>query len=186
MGGVLAGRAITERPDLFAAANVAVGIVNPVRILAAENGANQKTELGDPETEVGFKSIYEMDPYHHVQAGTKYPAVIFTVGLNDRRVAPWMTAKVAARMQATTASGKPVLCASRATRATASARRAIRPMRRAPTSGPSSSPLAAIRSSKRGEEGAVLLPRQLRIHRVPWSAPGPPRSHAGRWRSSAA
>ena len=109
MGGILIGRAITDRPDLFAAANVQVGIVNPVRILAAENGANQKAELGDPETEAGFKSIYAMDPYQHVKAGTAYPATIFTVGLNDRRVAPWMTAKMAARMQTATTSGKPVL-----------------------------------------------------------------------------
>jgi prolyl oligopeptidase len=109
MGGVLIGRAITDRPDLFAAANIAVGIVNPLRILAAENGANQKTELGDPETEAGYKSLYAMDPYLHVKDGTAYPAVLFTVGLNDKRVAPWMTAKMAARMQAATTSGKPVL-----------------------------------------------------------------------------
>jgi prolyl oligopeptidase len=109
MGGVLIGRAITERPDLFVAANVAVGIVNPVRILAAENGANQKVELGDPETEAGLKAIHEMDAYHHVVPGAAYPAVIFTVGLNDRRVAPWMTGKMAARMQIATSSGRPVL-----------------------------------------------------------------------------
>jgi prolyl oligopeptidase len=109
MGGVLVGRSITERPDLFAAAHIAVGIVNPLRILAAENGANQKTELGDPETEAGFRAIYDMDPYQHVKPGTAYPAVLFTVGLNDRRVAPWMTAKMAARLQAATTSGKPVL-----------------------------------------------------------------------------
>ena len=65
--------------------------------------------LGDPETEAGFKSIYEMDPYQHVKPGTAYPAVLFTVGLNDRRVAPWMTAKMAARLQSASTSGKPVL-----------------------------------------------------------------------------
>jgi prolyl oligopeptidase len=50
-----------------------------------------------------------MDAYHHVVPQTAYPAVIFTVGLNDRRVAPWMTAKMAASMQAATRSGRPVL-----------------------------------------------------------------------------
>jgi len=109
MGGVLVGRTITERPDLFAGAHISVGMTNPLRILAAENGANQKLELGDPETEAGFKAIYEMDPYQHVKPGTGYPAVLFTIGLNDRRVAPWMTAKMAARLQAATTSGKPVL-----------------------------------------------------------------------------
>ncbi|MGE5185418.1 MAG: prolyl oligopeptidase family serine peptidase [Acidobacteriota bacterium] len=109
MGGILVGRAITERPDLFAAANIAVGFVDPLRLLAAENGANQKLELGDPETEAGYKALYEMDPYQHVKPGTAYPAVIFTVGLNDHRVAPWMTAKMAARLLASTTSGKPIL-----------------------------------------------------------------------------
>jgi prolyl oligopeptidase len=109
MGGILIGRAITERPDLFAAANAAVGFMNPLRMLAAENGANQKIEIGDPDTEAGFRSIYVMDPYQHVKPGTAYPAVIFTVGLNDRRVAPWMTAKMAAAMQAATTSGKPIV-----------------------------------------------------------------------------
>jgi prolyl oligopeptidase len=108
MGGVLIGRAITERPDLFAAANIAVGIVNPLRILFAENGANQKSELGDPETSDGFKSILAMDSYQHVEKAA-YPAVLFTIGLNDKRVAPWMTAKMAAKMMVSSTSKKPVL-----------------------------------------------------------------------------
>ncbi len=108
MGGLLIGRVITERPDLFAAANIAVGEVNPLRILAAENGANQKSELGDPATEAGYKSLFEMDPYHHVKPSTAYPAVLFTVGLNDHRVAPWMTGKMAARMRAATTSPRPI------------------------------------------------------------------------------
>ncbi|HTL32122.1 MAG TPA: prolyl oligopeptidase family serine peptidase [Kofleriaceae bacterium] len=108
MGGVLVGRAITERPDLFAAAQLAVGIVNPLRILAAENGANQKGELGDPATEAGYRSILEMDPYAHVKAHTAYPAVLFTIGLNDHRVAPWMTTKMAARLLTSTTSKRPI------------------------------------------------------------------------------
>ncbi|HTJ40491.1 MAG TPA: prolyl oligopeptidase family serine peptidase [Kofleriaceae bacterium] len=109
MGGILIGRAVTDRPDLFAAANIAVGECNPIRLLAAENGANQKFELGDPETEAGFRSILAMDPYQHVAPGTAYPAVIFTIGLNDKRVAPWMTSKMAAKMLASTTSAAPVL-----------------------------------------------------------------------------
>jgi prolyl oligopeptidase len=109
MGGVIVGRAMTERPDLFAAVHIGVGILNPLRILAADNGANQISELGDPATEAGYKSILEMDPYTHVKPATAYPAVIFTIGLNDKRVAPWMTGKMAARMLAATTSKKPIL-----------------------------------------------------------------------------
>jgi prolyl oligopeptidase len=109
MGGVMIGRAITERPDLFAAAQLSVAILNPLRILVAENGANQKGELGDPATEAGYRAIYAMDPYQHVKPNTAYPAVIFTIGLNDHRVAPWMTSKMAARMRAASTSNRPIV-----------------------------------------------------------------------------
>jgi prolyl oligopeptidase len=108
MGGLLIGRVITDRPDLYTAANVAVGFVNPTRLMSAENGANQKAELGDPATEAGYRALHAMDPYLHV-ARTAYPAVIFTVGLHDHRVAPWMTAKMAARMLASNTSARPIL-----------------------------------------------------------------------------
>jgi prolyl oligopeptidase len=109
MGGLLVARTLTERPDLVAAVNVDVGFVNPLRMLNATNGADQKPEIGDPATEAGYRSILEMDPYLHVKPGTPYPAVIFTVGLNDRRVAPWMTGKMAARLLAATTSKRPIL-----------------------------------------------------------------------------
>ena len=108
MGGILIGRAITERPDLFAAAHIGVGFVNPLRLMNAENGPNQIAELGDPASEAGYRALFAMDPYLHVTRAP-YPAVIFTVGLHDHRVVPWMTAKMAARMIDSTTSGKPVL-----------------------------------------------------------------------------
>ena len=109
MGGVLVGRALTARPDLFAAVDLGHGIVNPLRILEAENGANQKAELGDPATAEGYRSILEMDPYSHVAPHAAYPAVLFEVGANDHRVAPWMSGKMAARLLAATTSGRPIL-----------------------------------------------------------------------------
>jgi len=50
-----------------------------------------------------------MSAYVHVRDGTNYPAVLLQTGANDPRVAPWEVAKMAARLQAATASGKPVL-----------------------------------------------------------------------------
>jgi prolyl oligopeptidase len=50
-----------------------------------------------------------MSAYHHVQDGSRYPAVLLQVGRNDPRVEPWQSAKMAARLQAATTSGKPVL-----------------------------------------------------------------------------
>lgn len=109
MGGVLVGGAITERPDVFAAAVVEVGILNPVRVLEGVNGANQISEVGDPATEEGYRAMAAMDPYHHVRPGTPYPAVLLQVGLNDGRVSAWHSGKFAARLQAATTSGRPVL-----------------------------------------------------------------------------
>ena len=50
-----------------------------------------------------------MSSYHHVKDRTPYPAVLLTVGMNDPRVDPWESAKMTARLQAATSSGKPVL-----------------------------------------------------------------------------
>jgi prolyl oligopeptidase len=50
-----------------------------------------------------------MSPYHHVRDGTRYPAVMLTTGFNDPRVISWEPGKLAARLQAATASGKPIL-----------------------------------------------------------------------------
>jgi prolyl oligopeptidase len=108
-GGILVGRAITERPDLFGAAIIQVGCLDMLRIETTPNGVPNIPEFGSVKTGDGFKELSEMSSYTHVQAGTNYPAVILTTGINDPRVEPWQSAKMAARLQAATASGKPVL-----------------------------------------------------------------------------
>lgn len=50
-----------------------------------------------------------MSAYHHVREGAAYPAVLLTTGINDPRVEPRLHAKMAARLQAATSSGRPVL-----------------------------------------------------------------------------
>jgi prolyl oligopeptidase len=108
MGGVLVGGAITRRPEDFAGAAIQSGELNPSRLLAAKNGANQFAEVGDPRTEAGLKSVAAMDPYQRLKPGTRYPAVLLVVGINDNRVAPWNSGKFGARLLAASASGKPV------------------------------------------------------------------------------
>ncbi len=66
-------------------------------------------EFGSVTTEEGFKALYATDAYQHVKDGTAYPAVLLTTGTSDPRVAPWQAAKMTARLQAATSSGKPVL-----------------------------------------------------------------------------
>src|SRR5204862_7102323 len=61
-----------------------------------------------------FKALYAYSPYHHVKEGTKYPAVLLTTGENDGRVNPAQSRKMTARLQAATASDRPILFRSTA------------------------------------------------------------------------
>jgi prolyl oligopeptidase len=108
-GGVTIGNAIVQHPELFAAALDIVGDTNPVRDEFAEGGPANIPEFGSITDPIGFKALYATDPYEHVKDGVAYPAVLAITGANDPRVAPWIVAKFAARLQAATASGKPVL-----------------------------------------------------------------------------
>ena len=108
-GGILIGNSIAERPDLFGAAVDAVGVNDAVRAETTSNGVPNIPEFGSTKTEEGFKALLEMDAYLKIKDGAKYPAVLLVTGINDPRVEPWMSAKMAARLQTATTSGKPVL-----------------------------------------------------------------------------
>ena len=108
-GGILIGNSIVERPSLFGAAIDAVGLNNTLRAETTSNGVPNIPEFGSTTTAEGFKALLAMDAYSKVKKGEKYPAVMLTTGINDPRVEPWMSAKMAARLQAASASGKPVL-----------------------------------------------------------------------------
>ncbi|MGB6870338.1 MAG: prolyl oligopeptidase family serine peptidase [Acidobacteriaceae bacterium] len=108
-GGITIGRTITERPDLYAAALIRVGVSNALRSEDTPNGPPNIPEFGTVKTQYGFEDLYQMDAYHHVRDGVKYPAILLTTGWNDPRVASWEPGKMTARLQAATGSGKPVL-----------------------------------------------------------------------------
>lgn len=108
-GGITIGGAITQRPDLFAAALIRVGDSDSMRSELMASGPANIPEFGTVKEPNGFKALYAMDAYQHVKAETAYPAILLTTGVNDPRVAPWQAAKMTARLQASTNSGKPVL-----------------------------------------------------------------------------
>jgi prolyl oligopeptidase len=108
-GGILAGRAITERPDLFAAATPVVGMMDMVRFETTGIGQGNVTEFGTVKNEDEFRALLAMSSYHAVRDGVAYPAVMAVVGSNDIRVDVWQSTKFSARMAAATSSGKPVL-----------------------------------------------------------------------------
>ncbi len=108
-GGILIGRAVTERPDLYAVAIPEVGLTNALRTETTANGPNQIPEIGTLKNEEDTKHLIEMDAQSKVKKGVKYPATIIRVGMNDSRVVPWMPGKFSAILQNNSASGKPVL-----------------------------------------------------------------------------
>jgi prolyl oligopeptidase len=108
-GGITVGRAMTERPDLFAAVVDGVGWSNPLRYVAEQNGYGEEPEWGAISELAGYRALKSIDSYQAVRDGTRYPAVLLTTGVTDPRVAPFQVAKMAARLQAATNSGKPIL-----------------------------------------------------------------------------
>jgi prolyl oligopeptidase len=108
-GGILVGRAMTERPDLFAVAIPEVGCLNAVRMEEEPSGPNNIPEFGTVKDSVEFKALLEMDSYHHIKQGEKFPAALITAGMNDPRVIAWQPGKFAARLQAANKSDKPIL-----------------------------------------------------------------------------
>ena len=111
-GGIFVGRAITERPDLFAAAVPSVPVLDTVRSELRANGVANVPEYGTVKKEDEFRGLLAMSSYHALIDGTRYPAVMLTHGVNDIRVDVWQSAKFAARLAATGAGvegAKPVL-----------------------------------------------------------------------------
>jgi len=108
-GGITVGRALTERPELFAAVIDGVGWSNPLRYVAEQNGYGEEPEWGAISKAAGYRALKSIDSYQAVKDGTPYPAVLLTTGVTDPRVAPFHVAKMTARLQAASSSGKPIL-----------------------------------------------------------------------------
>lgn len=108
-GGIPSAGAMVRRPDLFAAVVLRVAVLDMLRFEFSPNGPANIPEFGSVATRAGFEALRAMSAYHHVKDGIAYPAVLLTTGMNDPRVDPWQAAKMAARLQAASTGGKPVL-----------------------------------------------------------------------------
>ncbi|HZR18083.1 MAG TPA: prolyl oligopeptidase family serine peptidase [Verrucomicrobiae bacterium] len=113
-GGLLMGAFLTQRPDLARAVVSRVGIYDMLRIELDPNGQFNVTEFGTVKNPDQFRALYAYSPYHRVRNGVKYPAVLFATGDNDGRVNPAQSRKMTARLQAATASDRPILFRSTA------------------------------------------------------------------------
>ncbi len=108
-GGLLMGAMITQHPALMRAVVSSVGIYDMLRVELAPNGAFNVTEFGTVKDPEQFKALFAYSPYHHVEDGTKYPAVLMLTGANDGRVAPYHSRKMTARLQEANKSANPIL-----------------------------------------------------------------------------
>jgi prolyl oligopeptidase len=108
-GGLLMGVALTQHPELFRAVVSHVGIYDMLRVELSPNGAFNVTEFGTVKNAEQFKALLAYSPLHNVKDGTAYPAVLLLTGVNDGRVDPSNSYKMAARLQAATSSDRPIL-----------------------------------------------------------------------------
>jgi prolyl oligopeptidase len=108
-GGLLVGAAMTQRPDLFRAVICWHPLLDMLRYHKFMEAQFWVSEYGSSEDSTQFKYLYAYSPYQHVTPGTKYPAVLFMTGDADTRVDPLHARKMAALMQASTGSDRPIL-----------------------------------------------------------------------------
>jgi prolyl oligopeptidase len=108
-GGLLVGAALTQRPDLFGAVLCGAPLLDMLRYQKFKVGAFWTTEYGSADDPKQFEYLYRYSPYHRVQKGVKYPAVMFVTGDSDTRVDPLHARKMAALLQASTRSENPIL-----------------------------------------------------------------------------
>jgi len=107
-GGLLMGALITQRPDLFRVSLCGVPLLDMVRYQLFGSGKTWISEYGSADDAAQFQALYAYSPYHHVKAGTKYPAVLIASADSDDRVDPMHARKFAALLQAASTGG-PVL-----------------------------------------------------------------------------
>jgi len=108
-GGLLMGAVLSQRPDLAPAVVADVGVFDSLISEHEPNGQFNITEFGTVKDPEQFRALLAYSPYHHVREGTPYPAVLLSTGENDRRVNPMHSRKMAARLQAASSSGEPIL-----------------------------------------------------------------------------
>jgi prolyl oligopeptidase len=108
-GGLLVGAAITQRPDLFAAALPQVGVMDMLRFHRFTIGWAWKSDYGSSETKDGFDTLIAYSPLHNIEPGVHYPATLVTTGDHDDRVVPAHSHKFTATLQAAQGGNAPIL-----------------------------------------------------------------------------
>ncbi|MFR9497372.1 MAG: prolyl oligopeptidase family serine peptidase [Rikenellaceae bacterium] len=108
-GGLLVGACQVQRPELFAVALPAVGVLDMLRYHKFTIGWGWAVEYGSSDYEDQFEYIYKYSPLHNIKDGVNYPATLVTTGDHDDRVVPAHSFKFAAQMQHSDGGENPIL-----------------------------------------------------------------------------
>jgi prolyl oligopeptidase len=108
-GGLLVGAVVNQRPDLFAAALPAVGVMDMLRFDRWTAGRYWVDDYGYPDREADFRTLWSYSPYHNIRSGADYPAVLVTTADTDDRVVPGHSFKYTTALQAANPGPKPKL-----------------------------------------------------------------------------
>ena len=108
-GGLLVGAVVNQRPDLFAAANPQVGVMDMLRFDRFTAGRYWVDDYGHPDREADFRVLRSYSPLHNIAAGKAYPAILVTTADTDDRVVPGHSFKYTAALQAAQIGSKPHL-----------------------------------------------------------------------------
>jgi prolyl oligopeptidase len=108
-GGLLVGAAMTQRPDLFAAAVPAVGVMDMLRFHKFTIGWAWVAEFGSADDPEQFPNLLRYSPLHNLKSGVRYPATLVVTGERDDRVVPAHSVKFAAALQQVQADDRPAL-----------------------------------------------------------------------------
>ena len=108
-GGLLVGACMTQRPDLYAVALPAVGVLDMLRYHRFTIGHGWVVEYGSADNKEQFEYLLKYSPLHNLREGVEYPATLVTTGDHDDRVVPAHSFKFAAELQHCHKGKNPVL-----------------------------------------------------------------------------
>jgi prolyl oligopeptidase len=108
-GGLLAGVALTQHPEQYAAVACLAPLLDMARYELSGMGPSWRDEYGSTQDPVQFASLLAYSPYHRVRTGIAYPATMLAIFEGDTRVDPLHARKMCAALQHASVGDAPIV-----------------------------------------------------------------------------